>query len=37
MLAAPANERERVSAEADVKVLGYMFLGQKIERMARGK
>ena len=36
-LAASANERERVELDADVKVLGYMFLGDKIERIVRGK
>ena len=34
MFAAPANERERLSLDADVKVLGNIFLGHKI---ARGK
>ena len=36
-LAASANERERLNIDADVKVLGYMFLGHKIERMVRGR
>ncbi|MEQ1935248.1 MAG: hypothetical protein ABL962_15420 [Fimbriimonadaceae bacterium] len=36
-LAASANERERLELDANVKVLGCMFLGNKIERLARGK